>query len=305
MVFNSVTYSFELTEQKRQDDIGYLQVLRNIRNNQQSEADYNFLKQHCSLPRIESLDPGWLVETPVVVSLNDTRSKWNEMIARTFAKLHSRDLHVVVSKDSGTTIPTPLIKGRLNNDLPSYLQHSLFLCIGMPVVVVGQNLYKYLGVTNGSIGTLKNMFRDQTQGAIVALEIEMKVKNEFQIPGLSKNTIIVKRSEAVGRIQLSDKRQFEYKRLQFPIAEGFAITDYKCQGSTLPRAILSLQGGRGVSTYVKLSRTKSRAHTFLMDGFTLSDLSINPPAYYSTWRKTLEEQCKVTKNVVDGIIDFQ
>jgi hypothetical protein len=47
------------------------------------------------------------------------------------------------------------------------------------------------------------------------------------------------------------------RRNQFPVTEGFAAIAHKKQGSTLKQAVISLESGQGVASYVKRSRTSA------------------------------------------------
>ena len=138
-------------------------------------------------------------------------------------------------------------------------------------------------MTNGSEGTVTG-FVYQENNDVSGIEIEMN-STKFALDGLKPNTIIIKRSSAQANITVVGKStKVAWKRSQFPISEGFCITDYKAQGATLPAAYINLREGSGVSTYVKLSRTKSAASTFIMEGFTLENLKVTNPIGYTEWK---------------------
>ena len=115
------------------------------------------------------------------------------------------------------------------------------------------------------------------------IQIHFPVNRQFQVEGLDKNNLLISKMTTYGTIKLKDGKLVEIKRRQFPIQEGFASTDYKKQGSTCNYAIVDIRKGRGskdVSAFVKLSRTRSAATTYIIDGFSLSDLVLKKPAGY-------------------------
>lgn len=280
IVFQKITHYFELTDQKRQDDDEYLKVLRNIRNSTVTEDDYNFLKKHCTLniqfDSPSKMDIAYLIDTKIIVSQNMKRVLWNRNLARKYAVYHEKPLHICNAIDEMHHTLNLQIKEDLKTKLLKHLQPTLHLVIGMPIVIL-QNLYKYLRVNNGSEGILRNVIYN-TNDRIIALQIEI-IGGNFHIPSLPANQIYVTRETISGMVDFGNDI-YQMRRSQFPVSEGFCLTDYKVQGATLPKAIVDLKGSKGVSAYVKLSRTKNRATTRILDGFTKDDLIIKVPDGY-------------------------
>ncbi|KAJ2987983.1 hypothetical protein HDV02_005845, partial [Globomyces sp. JEL0801] len=280
-----------LTEQKRQTDVQYLRVLRNIRSQTTSNEDFLFLRQKCLLPPLESFDLDTLLKTPVIVSSNELRYIWNRKYTKLFAKSAAKPITYVEAMDIIDCDVDPLILAVLKQRMPDYLQHVLHLVIGMPVMFISRNLYKKLGVVNGGTGILSGVICSPAQ-VITALQVYIPpqtVDKVWTIEGLPPNNILLKRVSSTETITLSCGKRFRLRRNQFPITEAFAITDYKSQGQTFPFAIINLADGKGVSTYIKLSRTKNASNTFLMDGFRLRDLQIEYPEGYDEWRSIFLE----------------
>jgi ATP-dependent exoDNAse (exonuclease V) alpha subunit len=280
IVFNNITHYFELTHQKRQDDTEYLQVLRNIRNCTVTDADFEFLKLHCKLDvdfdNLTIQQTVSLLETKIIVSENMKRIRWNQILSKKYAHYHKKPLHICNAIDEVHEYLTMQMKEDLKWKLLNQLQPTLHLVIGMPVVIL-KNLYKYLRVNNGSDGILRDVVYDSSD-KVIALQIEI-LDGDFQVDPLPKNHIYVKREGTTGNFKFGTAT-IPWRRAQFPISEGFCLTDYKVQGATLQRAIVDLKSSRGVSTYVKLSRTKNRATTKIMEGFTKENLNITVPAGY-------------------------
>jgi hypothetical protein len=303
LVFQSITHYFELIEQKRQTDPEYLALLRRIRNNTPLKSDVNFLKKYCKPPTsLDDLSADWLLKQTIIVSTNENRYNWNSRVAKMYASKHELPIHYLKSIDVIDHPVSAPIMDYLSTSMLKHLQPMLHLCIGMPVVIL-YNLYKYLGVTNGSSGIIQDIKYGINQRP-TALYITM-LNCDFQVEGLEPNTVIIKTQEESGTITMRNLNlTMKWKRKQFPISEGFCITDYKSQGSTIENALISLSDSKRVSTYVKLSRTKNRIGTTVMPSFTLDNLKITMPNGYLDWRKILETECVSTAEIASGIIDF-
>jgi len=256
-------------------------VLRNIRLQNVQQKDYDFLRQNClynaDFSNVTDVQKNWLLETKIIMSRNAMRYSWNCALAKWYSAKHEKCMHIINAIDQLATTITPQLEKDLGTEFNGILQPTLSLVIGMPVVIL-KNLYKYLKVNNGSEGILQDVLYDASTNKPKALLVEM-LDADFEVEGLPKNTIIVERDVASTNREI-EKKLVAWKRHQFPITEAFCITDYKVQGLTMPRALVKLGDGRGVSAYVKLSRTKNRATTFILDGFTLNDLKITVPDGY-------------------------
>ena len=302
-ILRKITHYFELTRnQRQQDDAAYLQVLRNIRNRQVTERDYEYLKLHCSV-RPEEMDDDWFLTTTFIVSDNMQRIRWNHEIIQRFSRVNHTPVYTLFSKDDvnmASHLITSSILNILYESTASLLQSSLKLAVGMPILFT-QNDFKHLRVCNGSEGTLRGFIFDEFN-AIKALKIEVNPPIPFHLDGLDPNTIIIKRSRREGHFKLKAE-SFDYVRTQFPIQEGFCWTAHKAQGCTLNKAAVWLDDN-GQTSYVKLSRTKSSASTFILPNFSINSLTITRNEDYEAWRKTLAEGILHTNEAIDRIIAF-
>ncbi|KAI8892410.1 hypothetical protein BC833DRAFT_639302 [Globomyces pollinis-pini] len=77
--YSSFQFYFELTVQKRQNDLRYLQLLRNIRTQQVTDRDYDYLINTCPMPNVDEFDLERLLATPVIVSSNEIRYRWEKI----------------------------------------------------------------------------------------------------------------------------------------------------------------------------------------------------------------------------------
>jgi hypothetical protein len=85
--------------------------------------------------------------------------------------------------------------------------------------------------------------------------------------------------------QISEMSNIPFRRHQVPITLGFAITDYKCQGSTFDNLIVDLRFPvqRGLSEHkkwtsinVQLGRLRSLSGVWLREAITLADIQASP-----------------------------
>jgi hypothetical protein len=302
-VFASIDQAFELTVQKRQDDLEYLQFLRNIRSKSVTMADFQYLKKNCEIDDISTISKEELINTPVIVSQNTNRLFWNAMIAKAYSEIKEKELVKIVAEDHVTCQLTPITYQELELALPDYLQRTLHLVVGMNITML-ENTYKHLGIANGSEGVLTDIIYETTGKALV-LQIFFPSAKMFSVEGLPGQTILLERQKASMTMNAKKPGEWSFTRYQFPVQESFCSTDYKKQGQSLQRAIIDLTNGKGLSTYVKLSRTKRANSTYVLSGFTLKDLQITYPSGFDEWReKVLENLLEETTAFSETIEDF-
>jgi hypothetical protein len=312
LIFRSIDYMLELTEQKRQDDLEYLNFLRDVRDMKVNETHLEYLKKNCCIESINNYPSNWLTTTPFVVSTNDEKQYWNAILVQKYSEVTSKNVIIIDAVDwiqkeiSNANSNTHLNMIDLHNlkqkIIDGCLQYQLRLVVGMDLVVL-ENLHKHLGVVNGAEVTLQKIHLDQF-GAAIALEVFVK-NQSFSIEGLPPNTIWILRKKASESFRKMDGTNVQIQRHQFPVTEGFASTAHKKQGSTLSRAILCLEKGQGVASYVKLSRTKRASDTFIIGSLNLKSLQIKPPSGWQLFRKYLQEKAKFTLQTASRIDTFQ
>ncbi len=85
--------------------------------------------------------------------------------------------------------------------------------------------------------------------------------------------------------EISELSDLPFRRRQVPVTLGFAITDYKCQGSTFLNLIVDLKfpAQRGLSEHkkwtsinVQLGRLKTLSGVWLRESITLADVQASP-----------------------------
>lgn len=268
-VFNSFDKMIELRTQVRQTDSNYHSFLQRLRKQELTSDDFDLIRSRIIS---SSLFPSDKLSIPAIVSSNKRRAQINSNQVLSFAE------------DSGRQItkcpPLDLVMGNIDNrdiqDLTTeqvnHLDGTLLLVIGMKIMIL-ENLYKYIGITNGTIGTLEQIIytepSDHSLAAPIISCLMIRVhwnESSYIIPVQRSSTQAKKRNRRGGQIQVHRK--------QFPVTPAYAITDYKSQGSSYESAIIDLVDGRGPSNYVKLSRVKTLNGLFIAGEFKDTDLKV-------------------------------
>jgi hypothetical protein len=105
----------------------------------------------------------------------------------------------------------------------------------------------------------------------------------ISLSGVPDSLVPILLSEIEG--ELADMGRLPFYRHQVPVTLGFAVTDYKCQGSTFQSLILDLHfpSQRGLSEHkkwtsinVQLGRLKSVSGVWLREPITLADIKASP-----------------------------
>lgn len=105
----------------------------------------------------------------------------------------------------------------------------------------------------------------------------------ISLSGVPDTLVPILPSEMEGEI--ADMGRLPFYRHQVPVTLGFAVTDYKCQGSTFENLILDLHfpPQRGLSEHqkwtsinVQLGRLKSLSGVWLREPITLADVQASP-----------------------------
>lgn len=97
---------------------------------------------------------------------------------------------------------------------------------------------------------------------------------------------------------------YSVRRKQVPMSPAFSLTDYKVQGSTLDSAILDLRDDSAIrgrdrhqkfcSTYVQLSRLRTRKGLHLLQEIEMKDLQFGPDPRILAEMRRLEKLEKAT-----------
>ncbi|KAE8738388.1 hypothetical protein FOCC_FOCC016134 [Frankliniella occidentalis] len=120
------------------------------------------------------------------------------------------------------------------------------------------NLWTEKGLVNGTIGTVVNIFYDETKSSPEDLPFAIICKfDSYKGPYLDDNSKLI----PISRIHPSweNKGNIDCTRQQFPLKLAFGITIHKSQGLTLDKVVINI-GKKEFSaglTYVALSRCRT------------------------------------------------
>ena len=255
-------------------------------------------------------------DTPILVTRNLLRSMINFSFSKSFAS--SMGVKPVICRSIDTRsknpIPFTLIE-RL--DLWHMLDNKTGNLIGMmPFVpnmplLIKENIATELGIFNGTRCTFSRLVLhpDEPQFDLEAHSVEKtqhwlqrmplyivvnipKSQNgewKFkQFPGLALGEFpIFPRQESIPHFLNGSKQKQFFRRSQFPVLPGYAMTGYAAQGQTFTEgAIVDLSTPplkRGKSdpadSYVLLSRLRSLIGLLILRPFLKSDLCTTPSSY--------------------------
>jgi hypothetical protein len=114
---------------------------------------------------------------------------------------------------------------------------------------------------------------------LLCLLVSPTHKHDLLFSNLPETLVPILPIEMTGEI--SEMSNLPFRRHQVPLTLGFAITDYKCQGSTFVNLIVDLKfpAQRGLSEHkkwtsinVQLGRLRSLSGVWLREPITLSDV---------------------------------
>jgi hypothetical protein len=148
-----------------------------------------------------------------------------------------------------------------------------------------------LGLVNGAIVEFHRFIerRETTSDAQVfyppkymLVKIQDGPASEVTIPGLPVGVVLIEPIEFTYREggRRYNRQGRWIKLLQFPVTLGYAITDYKAQGSTYPNAILldlkrpDKGSASDSAPYVELLRGTTLSNIFIMRPFNGEDLRV-------------------------------
>ncbi|KJZ68321.1 hypothetical protein HIM_12288 [Hirsutella minnesotensis 3608] len=275
-----------LDEQMRAAGDAELQrLLTRIRRGEQDHTDLDFLNSRCYQ---EGRRIPWETGITVVTPLN--RNRWNlNMEASVAFQVQQRSMmRIFVSehkwKDGVPTEEEAIMMLNQGDDSAIPVPAVFMFVPGMPVVV-NQNTYQGLKVTNGGGYTAAEVIVDKAFpghrvsagimihfGPPAGLILASETTKDLQFVGMPPGTILL--TPVSVKILRQRKRPWQKNdasRKGLPCTAAFACTDYKVQGRSLDRVALELRGtrttnidGRVVaaqcdpcSLYVQLSRCRT------------------------------------------------
>ncbi|KAF8640291.1 hypothetical protein AX16_010186 [Volvariella volvacea WC 439] len=226
----------------------------------------------------------------LVTSRHGVREGWNAQAVRRHMKLTGNPVFICPAEDICERNGQPISRRHQNllrrtkSMGNRVLQHTIELSVGMQAIVT-LNISTEAEMANGTRGTIADIILDprepnHKQDDIVNLQFPPAMLlfkpdtclSNVTFEGIPDGLIPIfphkQRVTLVGR----NKERTRIERRQYPITGGYAFTDYKAQGQTIPYAIIDLgkvPSGRltGFNAYVALSRGRGREYIKLLRPF--------------------------------------
>lgn len=306
-IWQQLTGAILLEQIERSTDKNLTDILMAIRHNQPS---YTHVQQ--LLQRVIQANETIPYPHIFITQRNIVRYNANIKFLTDFARTHEQIIYLIVAEDNFKKKVSPALQKHILHAMEhetSFVPGILPLVVGAPYIIK-QNLYPELGITNYTTGTLEHVeFTDME---------ELHNKQTDTLQNVSYNIIrsmpkcIILRLHDVTLSQITDlpkpnllplqpetctiqfqgkfmgqKRHKSFKRRQFPIIPGYAMTVNGAQGRTLPRILCDLNVPKRFPTkaanYVMLSRARTLNTIHLLQPCTLEDLE-------NTHSKELQEE---------------
>jgi hypothetical protein len=325
--FREVTHSVFLeTQYRMKGDDKYRSFVKRYRDGKQKPAEddaYLQTKRICPSNPLRTGHLSGLAEDPVIiVEGNDLRYHINNTKATAMAKATKQKLLFSVAVDRSNTMD---LTTKLRYDLllmpdgstTKYGAGLLPLLVGMPVVLKS-NLGVELGLSNGTIGTIRKITLDPREVVdygdldtphylryqpVVDVHYPMGEK-KFHLDGLAAGVCPMTTAHQTKRMQFTVKRKIrgrlvhlKVQRKQLWILPAFAITVNSSQGRSLKSAIVDLsklKHFRAEKPYVMLSRLETGKHIGVQGTWNQSLWSTKPDTtmlwYLDRFLKPLEQR---------------
>ncbi|KAG1798683.1 hypothetical protein EV424DRAFT_1275419, partial [Suillus variegatus] len=150
---------------------------------------------------------------------------------------------------------------------------KLPLIPGMPVMIT-ENAATSCKIVNGSRGILKSITYEEDENQYrypVCALVEIK-DSTLMVSGLKDGIVPILPVSNSFSFPTGEKT-VSVRRTQLPILPGWAFTDFKVQGSYLPKVIVDLTGTRSLqSIYVMLSRASKLKNIAILRWFSSQTL---------------------------------
>ena len=224
---------------------------------------------------------------PLITPRHAVRERWNSLAVRKECKLY-----VVVAQDTIRGRPLTLAERyalavrNKNSGGQKDLPEKLEVAIGMKIMVT-TNVETDLDITNRAQGEVVDirLHPDEpvTMGCTVHLKylpayilVRLERTRASQLPGLPEAVLPLETVSTAMQVKVETgdgKTSRTVKRQQFPLTAGYAFTDYRSQGQTIPYVLVDIMSPPPPGTlslfnlYVVLSRSSGRGTIQLLRDF--------------------------------------
>lgn len=308
VIYEGFTTVVVLKDQVRVTDPVWLDFLRHLRNGRVQQRHITMLKKlTLTNPQVEMVDfssPPW-DDVCLVTPRHAVRVQWNDMAVRKHCEQSSVQLFRCRAQDSicgrpltnAERVSVAKRKGDHHGSRQdgTKLPDEVSLAVGMKVMVT-VNVQTELDITNGARGTITGIGlhpeeNDIPNERIVQLArtpayilVKLERTKVSPLEGLEESVIpilpITKSFSIDSESEGGENRKKSVKRIQFPMTEAYAFTDYRSQGQTIPYVIVDIAKPPSGSltlfnVYVALSRSSGRHTIRLLRDFD-EDVLLKP-----------------------------
>ncbi|KAG2744808.1 hypothetical protein P692DRAFT_20742685 [Suillus brevipes Sb2] len=268
---------------RAKDDAAFVDMLSRIRLgkvrkvavDQQHLSDYDLLKTRL-LTEIKNKSPEQFdsfKDAPIVVTRKYLRDAINETKARAFAVQTGQEYFVYHAKDriggKALEINQQQRLWKLQTTSTNDSLGRLPLIPGM-LIMITENTATSCKIVNGSRGTLQSITFDIDEDGnrfMVCALVHIK-DSTLHVSGLDEGVIPILPITGSFPFPIGEKKVI-VRRTQLPILPGWAFTDFKVQGSYMPKVIVDLAGTRLLqSIYVMLSRASTLRNVAILHWFS-------------------------------------
>ena len=242
-VFLEDAVKLKLTETHRQNSGEFLEVLDKIRNGIVDNQVNEMLSS-----RVYDLNETTHDDKLFIFHTNDDVNGWNREKVHLFAEKNNKEIFQLnaYAKDIAPNLKEPEKKIKFNIE-SSCFAYEEDLCLGCKVLITRNNSKE--GYVNGDTGILVS----KSDG-----HLKVRLDRNNHNVEIGKETLEIK--DAQDRLEM--------KIVGFPIRCGYAFTVHKCQGLTIPKVFVYINGithsrEKHGLCYVALSRVRNLEDLYL------------------------------------------
>ena len=277
----SLTHVVQLKKNERaKTDPEFIDLLNRVRmgnaitSGRPGTTDLDILNGRllCKLQKDSPEDFKSFCDAPIVFGERRLRDRWNEEKAKEYAVSFGHEfVYYYAQHFSHGEFLTGDYDNRLALVAPKESKDYLGrlpLLPGMPVLIT-ENLALAGKVVNGARGMIKYIAFDTIGSKRIACCVYVEVPSlTLHLPGEDDHVIAVLPQNSPITYTSKQGEKFNISRRQVPIVPGWALTDYKAQGSSLQKVIVDVASARNVQHgYVMLSRATSLKNLAILRRF--------------------------------------
>jgi hypothetical protein len=255
----------ELTQNMRQTDGQFADILNRVRVGQQTDADINVLQNR--VLAVDREQPSYPIGILHIFATNRECDDHNVFCLNKLG-VRQYQLNAVDSKRDRATSLVLVDSISLKPSETGGLHQSVTLAVGARVMVIA-NINVADGLSNGVIGTVNGIVEHDGQVHSVQVKFDnasvgKSAQNSNPFRSQYPHCVSIERLQA--NYMYGRGKTVEITRSQFPLALAFACTIHKTQGMTLQNVVISMNSRFGPGqAYVAMSRVRTLAGLNFID----------------------------------------